>query len=564
MIAAVYARKSTDQNLPDAEKSVSRQVEHARAYAARKGWTVADDYVYADDGISGAEFSKRPGFLPLMNALKPRPPFQILVMSEESRLGREQIETAYALKQLITAGVRVFFYLEDRERTLDSATDKVMLALTAFADELEREKARQRTHDALIRKARAGYVTGGIVYGYDNVEARDAAGRRQRVVRRVNAEQAAIVRRIFMLYADGYGYTRIAKRLNAEGKTPARHGHGWAPTAIREILLRTVYRGELLWNRTRKRDPWGRKRQLARPESDWLRFEASELRIVDDGLWQRVQTRMTAALAAARSGRPPLDRPDEKYLLSGIARCGFCGGSLAAFTRGANHRTRGRFYGCMFHHKRGPTVCRNRLLISQDRLDRVVRQALAKVLEKRIVAKAVARAIERSQNAQRRAPNREAELRAEPAAVETQIRNVVAAIALGKPPDALVTYLHERQSRKQDVTAALEAHRTARPPDPRRVRENIQAQAADIRELILNADVSQARRLFRKLLVGRLICQPFEDARGRRGYRFTGDGSYEAMLSESLLAPTLVVAPGGWGASACRASVRNLEVGGVE
>jgi hypothetical protein len=48
---------------------------------------------------------------------KPRPPFQALVMSEESRLGREQIETAYALKQLVDAGVRVFFYLEDRERT---------------------------------------------------------------------------------------------------------------------------------------------------------------------------------------------------------------------------------------------------------------------------------------------------------------------------------------------------------------------------------------------------------------------------------------------------------------
>ena len=38
---------------------------------------------------------------------------------EESRLGREAIETACALKQLVTAGVRVFFYLEDRERTLD-------------------------------------------------------------------------------------------------------------------------------------------------------------------------------------------------------------------------------------------------------------------------------------------------------------------------------------------------------------------------------------------------------------------------------------------------------------
>jgi hypothetical protein len=42
-------------------------------------------------------------------------------MSEENRLGREAIETAYALKQLVTAGVGVFFYLEDRERTNSSA-----------------------------------------------------------------------------------------------------------------------------------------------------------------------------------------------------------------------------------------------------------------------------------------------------------------------------------------------------------------------------------------------------------------------------------------------------------
>jgi DNA invertase Pin-like site-specific DNA recombinase len=78
-------------------------------------------------------------------------------MAEESRLGREAIETAYnTLKQLVTAGVRVFFYLEDRERTPDSPTDKIMLSLTAFADELEREKARQRTYDAMQRKAKAG------------------------------------------------------------------------------------------------------------------------------------------------------------------------------------------------------------------------------------------------------------------------------------------------------------------------------------------------------------------------------------------------------------------------
>src|SRR6478672_1200967 len=157
MTAAIYARKSTDQlGIADEQKSIARQTEHARMHAESKGWLVADEHVYTDDGISGAEFANRPGFLRLMNALKPRAPFQVLVMSEESRLGREAIETAYALKQLIQAGVRVFFYLEDRERTLDSPTDKIMLSLTTFADELEREKARQRTYDAMLRKAKAG------------------------------------------------------------------------------------------------------------------------------------------------------------------------------------------------------------------------------------------------------------------------------------------------------------------------------------------------------------------------------------------------------------------------
>src|SRR5262249_22443845 len=96
-----------------------------------------------------------------MNALKPKPSFQVFIMSEESRLGREQIETAYALKQTITAGVRVFYYLEDQERTLERPTDKLLLSVTAFAEEMEREKTRQRTHDALVRKARAEYVAGG-------------------------------------------------------------------------------------------------------------------------------------------------------------------------------------------------------------------------------------------------------------------------------------------------------------------------------------------------------------------------------------------------------------------
>lgn len=95
MFAAIYARKSSDQTaIAEEGKSITRQIDHARQYAARKGWMVADEHVYVDNGISGAEFANRPGFLRLMNALKPRAPFQVLIMSEESRLGREAIETA--------------------------------------------------------------------------------------------------------------------------------------------------------------------------------------------------------------------------------------------------------------------------------------------------------------------------------------------------------------------------------------------------------------------------------------------------------------------------------------
>jgi DNA invertase Pin-like site-specific DNA recombinase len=63
MIAAIYGRKSTEQNgITDDQKSVARQVEHARQYATRKGWLLADDHVYVDDGISGAEFTNGPAF----------------------------------------------------------------------------------------------------------------------------------------------------------------------------------------------------------------------------------------------------------------------------------------------------------------------------------------------------------------------------------------------------------------------------------------------------------------------------------------------------------------------
>jgi len=317
VIAAIYARKSTHQNgVADAQKSVARQVQHARAYAEEKGWCVAEEHVYVDDGISGAEFSNRPAFLRMMNSLKPRPTFQRLIMSEESRLGREQIETSFALKQLVQAGVRVYFYLEDHERTLDSPTDKIMLSLAAFADELEREKARQRTKDALRRKAKAGHVTGGRCFGYANVEILGPEGQRSHVERRINESEAEVVRSIFELCAMGDGKTRIAKILNERGALSPQAEQGrpnaWAPSSVRAVLYRDMYRGVIVWNKTKKRDTWGQRNQRPRPECDWLEVEAPELQIVSNELWNAAHARLEAARKTyLRSqngqlwGRPP-------------------------------------------------------------------------------------------------------------------------------------------------------------------------------------------------------------------------------------------------------------------
>ena len=210
MIAALYARKSTEQ----AEAaSVKRQIEHGKAFAAEHGWQVPEDLIFADDGISGSEFASRPGFMRLMASLgskRQRPAFQALIVSELSRLGRELLETGYAVKQLSEAGVKIYSYLERREISVTSATDKFLMNAVNFAAEVEREKARQRAEDTSFGRARKGLATGGKTYGYDNV------GPHGQRALKINAKEAAVVTRIYQMYAEGCGYRHIAHVLNEQ------------------------------------------------------------------------------------------------------------------------------------------------------------------------------------------------------------------------------------------------------------------------------------------------------------------------------------------------------------
>lgn len=547
MLAAIYARKSTEQHgFNEAEKSVARQIEHAGAYADRKGWTIAKDHVYSDDGISGAEFVKRPGFLRLMNSLKPRPPFQVLIMSEESRLGREAIQASYAFKQIIDSGVRVFFYLNDQERKLDNALDKVMLSLTNFSAEMEREKASQRTYDAMLRKAKALHVTGNKVFGYDNIPVygneRNADGtqRRQHVVRRINSEQAKTVVRVFEMYASGFGLAGIAKTLNTQ-QIPPPHGGplGWCPTALRDILRRELYRGVVYWNRTQTIQRGGTRKQLKRPESQWLRIEAPECRIVSEVLWEQVAAKHAANQRAYLRGekgrllsRPTGEDQRSAYLLSSLAKCVTCGGSIVAIKRSAKRGRPRTVYSCAYHHKRGKAICTNNVEVRQDILDSAILHAMNEAIDQRVLEASVAQALALLRAQQTQLPDRRLAIERELALVQTRIHHLVEAIANKGGSEEIYRPLHLEETRKKALVAELtqlDAMAETVSLDEKRIVQTLRARLGDVPALF-GRHVPLARQMLRRLLDGHISCEPIMDGE-TRGYRFTATGTFDRLLT---------------------------------
>ena len=486
-----------------------------------------------------------------MNSLKPRPAFQMLVMSEESRLGRESIETAYALKQLVQAGVRVFFYLEDRERTLDSPTDKIMLSLTAFADELEREEARQRTRDAMVRKAHSGHVTGGWCYGYRNIDVVGPDGKRSHVTREIEPSQAATVRRIFHLSAEGYGFKAIAKRLNAEGAPSPRAQQGrsqtWAPTSVREVLHRPLYRGEMVWGQTAKRDKWGQHRQSNRPEEQWIRREAPELRIVTEDEWGAAHARLSAAraiyLASNRGrpfGRPALGSP-AKYLLTGLSRCGECGNGLIVKSRSHGHR-RSFFYGCGGYHNRGTAVCSNYTDIPMEDGNGIVIEALLdEVLDLSMVEDSVDVALRLLQGES--SEDRTAAVDRELAAVEQECSRLVAAIVAGGKLDGLVQALQARETRRGELEVQrgqLQTEQRLKASDAARVHDELLTLATSWRRVLAD-DPTNARPIVSSLLTGRVAFTPTSET---DWWEARGRGSFEQLFTRVF--PRGVASPTGF------------------
>jgi site-specific DNA recombinase len=561
VIAAIYARKSTEQ---ERGESVERQEQGCRALASAQGWHVDDRYVFVDKAVSGAEFAKRPGLQALLATLAHRPvPVQLVLVTDKDRLGREQIETAYLLKQFARAGVRVVETTTGQPIALATPTDKVLLSVSSFAAEVERDQARHRTHQALLLKARQRQVTGGRVFGYLNRDVypagADSTSRPKRcyVERVVHEPEAAVVRRIFELYARGMGLRTIAHRLNDEGALAplprrADRPRGWAPSSVREVLYRELYRGVIMWNRTKKRDNWGCKKQTPRDPSEWIREPDETLRIVSEELWQAVHDRLACVRQAYLRGtqgqvwgRPP-NGAESKYLLTGMATCGACGATLHVRSR-SHGRQRAFFYGCTAHHHRGPSVCRNDVELPMVETDEALLTTVeAQLLHPEVVQQAIREAVAHLSAAAATAPARAEALREELASVMAKLDRLTQAVVLGGDLPTLVAEMKALESRRAYLEAevqSLEQVGGLSAIDLHTLQPELLMRLEDWRALF-RRHVLEARQMLARVLSGRVVFTP-----RATGAEWEVEYAAECSLGKlvnGVLGPKAVVAPTGF------------------
>jgi site-specific DNA recombinase len=551
MKSAIYCRKSTSQEgVADEAKSVTRQTELARAFAAQKGWTVDDAHVYVDDGISGAMFDEgRPGLAALLVAAEHRE-FSAVVTMDESRIGRDQYRAAYVLQQFHDAGCETWFYQDGGRRVeMDTAVGKFMESVRGFAAETEREKAGARTREALRAKARAGFVAGSKLYGYTNVRPALKAS----VKREINTEQAAVVKRIFDQYVAGDGHEAIRDTLNKEGVAGPRGL--WASTTVRDVLQNEHYIGKVTWGKSKPAMQKGRSINVAQPKETWITIEVPTLRIIEDALWQKVQTRRARGRQAtprARNGRlmgrtSQADQRSE-HTLSGFLTCGTCGGPIRIETqvrgpKGKPHHL--RVYLCATNHQRGSAGCDNAIRVRKGTVESAVMAAIGTALSPEHVGEALETFLKdrRARLGQRDA--RRTQIENEMAEVTRKEARLVAAVTKGGDIEPLIAALKVEQERRQALeTEMLEL--TAMPSAPKlwvlhedAYREAARNRVGDVLTLLEGkSGIGPTRTMLRRALEGPVVCWPTEES-GISGFRF------EARLDVGLIVGDTLTSPAG-------------------
>jgi len=427
--AAAYARYSSDNQR---EESIEAQLRAIKEYCNRNNMQIVK--IYTDEAKS-ATTDDRPGFLQMIrdSALGL---FDVVIVHKLDRFSRDRYDSAFYKRQLKKNSVRLISVLEH----LDDSPESIILesVLEGMAEYYSRNLAREVMKGMKETALKCKHTGGKPPLGYDVAEDKTYI---------VNEQEAQAVRLIFEMYASGKGYSDIMYALNKEGYR-TQTGRPFGKNSIHDILRNEKYRGVYIFNRSASKVNGKRNHHKSKDEDEIIRIEGGMPRIIDDETWERVQERMKRNKKGANSAK-------EIYLLSGLIYCGKCGGAMTG-TRKFAGRNKSLYVSYECSTRKRTKTC-DMKAINKNYVENIVIDHLEKnVFSPEAIERLVVKISEYAAS-QCAEINRDIKVFTDQlAGVQTQINNIVNAIAAGMFHQSMKEKMDELETKKANLTIKLE------------------------------------------------------------------------------------------------------------
>ncbi|MDE6745506.1 MAG: recombinase family protein [Oscillospiraceae bacterium] len=269
-----YARVSTMRD--EQENSIENQIVFfTDMIKSNKNWTYIEGYV---DRIRGEHAENRTNFMRMIEDGKSGA-FDLILTKEVSRFARNTIDSLTYTRDLLRAGVGVFFQ-NDNICTIDTDSELRLTIMSSIAAD-EVRKLSERVRWGHKRSIESGSVMGNNrIFGYD----------KQNCKLIINESEAEMVRLIFNLYSTGDYSTRKIENILYEKGYRGRNGTRIHHNTISGIIQNPKYKGYFCGNKVRIVD-YRTKEQRFLPQEEWLMYkdETGETvpAIVSEELWDK-------------------------------------------------------------------------------------------------------------------------------------------------------------------------------------------------------------------------------------------------------------------------------------
>src|ERR1700712_1346034 len=240
--AAIYARVSSDRQKEN--HAIASQTEALIDYAQAHGYAVPAEWVFQDEGYSGASLI-RPG-LERVRDLAAEGQIQAVLVYSPDRLSRKYAYQILLIEELARHGVETRFLNAPQGAT---AEDQLLVQFQGMIAEYERAQILERSRRGKRHRARQGQVNvlSGAPYGYRYVRTCDDAAARHDII---DAE-AAIVQMVYQSYVGaGMSIGAITRQLN-ERRVPTRKQISrWERSTVWAMLRNPAYKGTACFGKT--------------------------------------------------------------------------------------------------------------------------------------------------------------------------------------------------------------------------------------------------------------------------------------------------------------------------